>query len=405
MSLVAAATIIEPRRFASVEQVIETLRPTAPTYVVQPQLLQAKVTEFLAGFPGWTLYAVKCNPSTAILDPLYAAGIRDFDVASLEEVQLIRNRYPDASAYVMAPFQPVGAYETAYHEFGIRDFAVDTEDALDAIFTETNARDLTIFVRLSADNDHAMFDLSSKFGADRKTAVRLLKAIADRGASPALTFHVGSQCEDPDAFTRAGAICEAVAKEAGVAIQTVDVGGGFPCPYPGSTAPDLSAYFEAISTFREKMLFGPSVDLFAEPGRALVAEGVSLLAQVILRKDNQLYLNDGAYGSFMERNLEGAKINYPIRVYRENSAGKIVEVTGHAVDYTVFGPTCDSCDKLNDPMTLPAGLKRGDWIEFGMMGAYSNAYASNFNGYLPKNFTIVGAQDEIDAQSGTVVAL
>ncbi len=405
MSLVPATTIIEPRRFNSVEHVIETLRPSAPTYVVQPKLLQAKVTEFLRGFPGWTLYAVKCNPSTAVLDPLYAAGIRDFDVASLEEIQLIRNRYPDASAYVMAPFQPVGAYETAYHEFGIRDFAVDTEDALNAIFQETGAQDLNIFVRLDTDNDDAMFDLSSKFGADRKKAVRLLKAIEERGASPALTFHVGSQCEDPQAYARAGDICELVAKEASVRIQTVDVGGGFPCPYPGGKTPHLDDYFAVIEAFREKMLFGPSVDLFAEPGRALVAEGVSLVTQVVLRKDNQLYLNDGAYGSFMERNLEGAKINYPIRVFREDSAGALQQVDASKMDYTVFGPTCDSCDKLNDTMSLPMDLRRGDWIEFGMMGAYSNAYASNFNGYLPKNFTIVGDPEELDASSGTVVAL
>ncbi len=404
MSLVPATHLDPSRRFSSVEHVIESLRPNAPTYVVQPKLLQAKVTEFLRGFPGWTLYAVKCNPSTVVLDPLYAAGIRDFDVASLEEVALIRQRYPDASAYLMAPFQPVGAYETAYREFGIRDFAVDTEDALDAIFDETGGEGLTIFVRLATDNDDAMFDLSSKFGADRKTAVRLLQQIAARGAMPALTFHVGSQCEDPAAFTRAGEICEDVTRQANVSIQTVDVGGGFPCPYPGGQTPPLDDYFKAIEAFREKQMFGPAVDLFAEPGRALVAEGVSLVAQVILRKGNQLYLNDGAYGSFMERNLEGAAINYPIRAFRENATGEIRAFNGPTTDYTVFGPTCDSCDQLNDTMTLPADLKRGDWIEFGMMGAYSNAYASNFNGYLPKSFVVVGDPEELDA-AGTVVAL
>ncbi len=403
MSFVPATSVSELRWFNSVEHVLETLRPNAATYLVRPKHIQAKVTEFLRRFPGWTLYAVKCNPATAVLDPLYAAGIRDFDVASLEEIDLIRTRYPDASAYVMAPFQPVGTYETAYREYGIRDFAVDTEDALEAIFDETGATDLTLYVRLDTDNDDAMFDLSSKFGADRRTAIRLLQKIAARGALPALTFHVGSQCEDPAAFTRSGALCEEITREANVRIKTVDVGGGFPCPYPGGDTPPLDTYFEAIAAFREKDVFGPAVELFAEPGRALVAEGVSLVTQVILRKGQQLYLNDGAYGSFMERNLEGAKINYPVRAFRQLDDGSIMEIDSPNADYTVFGPTCDSCDKLNDPIGLPAGLQRGDWIEFGMMGAYSNAYASNFNGYRPKHF--IGIGDPADLEAGAVVAI
>lgn len=404
MSLVSPALTPASHRFSSVKQLITDRRPNEPIYAVFPEKLREKVTEFHLGFPGRTLYAVKCNPATTVLDALYAAGIRDFDVASLAEIDLVHNRYPDAHKYMMATFQPVGAYATAYRDYEIRDFAVDTEEALDALFYETGADDLTIYVRLATDDDRAMFELSSKFGADHETAVRILRKITAKGATPALTFHVGSQCGDPSAYLRAADMCEEITKMAGVAVQTIDVGGGFPCPYPGAPTPPIDQFFSTQSVFRQKEVFGHALNLMSEPGRALVAEGVSLITQVMLRKDNQLYLNDGAYGSFMERNLEGAKINYPVRAFRANGSGGIEQINDALQSYTVFGPTCDSCDKLNDPMSLPGNLKRGDWIEFGMMGAYSNAYASNFNGYLPSTFVEIGDADALDG-GGTVVAL
>ena len=53
---------------------------------------------------------------------------------------------------------------------------------------------------------------------------------------------------------------------------------------------------------------------------------------------------------------------------------------GRLVEYTVYGPTCDSTDKFPAKVWLPAGLSEGDYLEFGNLGAYGRAMSSRFNG-------------------------
>ena len=52
--------------------------------------------------------------------------------------------------------------------------------------------------------------------------------------------------------------------------------------------------------------------LMCEPGRGLVASGCTLLAQIQLRKDNKLYINDGIYQSLSETLL--GKMKLPTRL-------------------------------------------------------------------------------------------
>jgi ornithine decarboxylase len=125
--------------------------------------------------------------------------------------------------------------------------------------------------------------------------------------------------------------------------------------------------------------------LMCEPGRALVAEGMSLVAQVQLRKGDQLYINDGIYGSLSE--TVTAKLRFPVRLVRlRGGASETLR------DFTLNGPTCDSLDVLPPKFALPEDATEGDWIEFDRMGAYSNALASHFNGFYPE--TLVTVQDQ-----------
>ena len=48
----------------------------------------------------------------------------------------------------------------------------------------------------------------------------------------------------------------------------------------------------------------------------------------------------------------------------------------------VFGPTCDALDVISVAENLPA-LKRGDLVYSDMIGAYSHASATYFNGFPP----------------------
>ncbi|MEI9932848.1 MAG: hypothetical protein WDM89_20505 [Rhizomicrobium sp.] len=134
--------------------------------------------------------------------------------------------------------------------------------------------------------------------------MKLLKRVAESGAAPCMTFHVGSQCLSPFSYAQALEMARRTAAAACVEIQALDMGGGFPGPYLGNDVPPYQWYFgtikEALATFGEKV---PPV--MCEPGRALIAEGVTLINQVILRKGDSLYMNDGVYGSFDELTLPG----------------------------------------------------------------------------------------------------
>jgi ornithine decarboxylase len=64
-------------------------------------------------------------------------------------------------------------------------------------------------------------------------------------------------------------------------------------------------------------------------------------------------------------------------------------VSGDREEFTVFGPTCDSVDVMPMTVRLPADLRDGDWIEFGQVGAYSNAVATAFNGFQTETFVAI----------------
>ena len=45
------------------------------------------------------------------------------------------------------------------------------------------------------------------------------------------------------------------------------------------------------------------------------------------------------------------------------------------------GPTCDSVDIVMRDVQFPNDLKEGDFIYISNAGAYTTAYASEFNGF------------------------
>src|SRR5438552_1423742 len=107
--------------FATVESLIERMRPVEPVYVLFPKKFRIARRRF-ADFPCDTLYAVKANPAPAVLDLVHAAGTRHFDTASLPDVTMVRVRYSDAICHFMAPVRMAGTARVAFEEHDIRDF-------------------------------------------------------------------------------------------------------------------------------------------------------------------------------------------------------------------------------------------------------------------------------------------
>lgn len=369
--------------FDSVEDAVRALRPSDPVYCLRTGVLAANARRFIELFPGRVLYAVKCNPQPAVLDRLYAAGIRHFDAASLPEIAQIAERYPDATAYYMHPVKSRPSLRTAYAVYGVRHFVIDDAAELDKLLHEIPTRDYCVLVRLrTASTSDSVYDLASKFGCEPSAAGGLLRRVATAGCRPGLAFHVGSQCRNPRAYRDGLALVADTIRLAGVCPEIVDVGGGFPVRYGAADIPSLEAFIAAIEEGAALLQSCANVQLMCEPGRALVADACSLLVQVWLRKDDRLYLNDGIFGSLAEMFLSSLRM--PVRL-----VGRVASPAGAMRAFRLYGPTCDSVDVVPGTVALPADVQEGDWLEVSQLGAYAQALASRFNGFHPRTLVEV----------------
>jgi len=371
--------------FATVEDVINELNPGYPVYCLRPNEIRRQAQFFLENFPGRVLYAVKCNPNLTVLKTMYEAGIRHFDTASLAEIADVREHLPQADCYFMHPVKARAAIQTAHQVYGVDHYVIDHPKELQKLIDVTGGGDgRVVLVRIVTPVHDAQYQLSDKFGISAEEAPALLRQVHDAHFQTGVSFHVGSQCRSPKAFTDGVKTAIEVIAEANVPVHYLDVGGGFPALYEDDQPPPLEEYFEAIhEAFAQNKLRRDCV-LMCEPGRAMIASGCTLLVQIQLRKENRLYINDGIYQSLSET-LSGS-FKMPARLINPNR-----QLSGNFKKFTILGPTCDSLDVLPEPFYLPDDAEEGDWIEIGQAGAYTNSAATRFNGFFPETFVEVDA--------------
>jgi ornithine decarboxylase len=362
--------------------VATSLRPVQPVTLIRPHAALRAARFFSEKFPGRSLYAVKANPSPALLETLWEGGITHYDVASIAEVRLVRRTLPEAVLCFMHPVKAEEAIHEAYFTHGVRTFSLDSEEELEKIVRATNgATDLTLCVRLRVSSDHSKLSLAAKFGVDLADAAPLLMAARQVADALGICFHVGSQAMSPAAYADAMMRVRAAIVSASVTVDVVDVGGGFPSSYPGMEPPPLERYFRTIHEAFENLPVSYSAELWCEPGRALSAEYASLLVRVERRRGDELFINDGAYGALFDAAHIGWR--FPVTQLRDTAS--------HARDigFSFYGPTCDDMDHMAGPFLLPADTQAGDYVEIGMLGAYGSAMRTGFNGFGSDETVIV----------------
>lgn len=365
--------------YPSVASILEELQPSEPVFCINPAELRKAAAKF-GNFPGRSLYAVKCNPHPFVLSTLFEAGITDFDVASIDEVRLIDKMFGGAAGqFFNNPAKSRPAIKSASLEYGIRFYTVDCEEEIDKVLEEAaGVEDVIVAVRLSTVAKDARYVLSTKFGASVDAAVTMLQKIRAAGVKAGISFHVGSQCLAPQAFSSALSAVAKVIERSGVAISVLNVGGGFPAPYPGDGVVGLDYYFSKIIHGHGRLKLPSGCLLLAEPGRSLVATSGTSLLQVTMRRDTSLFLNDGVFGTLQE--LAHPKETRPITLHRAKG-NRLRKQDSRMEEFRIYGPTCDSNDVLGRTFSLPADVREGDWIEVGMMGAYSLSMRTKFNGF------------------------
>lgn len=364
-----------------------------PLQVVNRRALSRNWRAFETRLPGvGVCYAAKANRSPEILAHLRRLG-SSLDVCTPVEVRagLSAGFGPDQMVHTH-PCKTLDNLSASYAA-GVRWFVYDAAAELEKV--ARLAPDAQLLLRVAQSSGKAELDLSKKFGCTPADAAALLARARDlkltvRGFS----FHVGSQCLDPDAF---GAALDSVrglydrARAAGHRLDTIDLGGGFPAPTRQAPAvAPLSDYLGVVHGHLTRAFGGTGVRVLAEPGRGLVADAVTAVVRVLARsvRDGKLwyYLDDGVYGTFS--GLFGDPCPYP--VLAENAARRR---RGPCV---LAGPTCDSIDVVAGDWRLPTDLGPGELLLVPCVGAYSHACATTFNGIDPPRVVAVDSDPDLD---------
>jgi len=363
------------KKFNSVSDLVREFQPVNPVYCIRPESIRLACNFFVNNFPGRPLYAVKTNPHKDVLKLIYQNGIKNFDVASLEEIKLVKSVAKDAKLFFMHTVKSRHSIEEAYFNYSVRDFSFDTKDELIKIFEATkDAKDLTLYLRIFISNEHAEIDLSKKFGASVTEAIGLIKIAKPLVNKIGISFHVGSQCMHPVSYSKGIKEVGNIITKSGITPDIINVGGGFPSKYPDLYPQPLENYMEEIKKAVAKLNLQKTPELICEPGRAIVAESGSTIVRVELRKKQSLYINDGTYGSLFDAGFPN--FIFPTRVV-DNGKNYSRRLT----PFNFYGPTCDSMDFMKGPYMLPNNLKEGDYIEIGQLGSYGITFRTKFNGF------------------------
>ncbi len=319
-------------------------------------------------------FALKCLPEVPVLRALAACGC-GFEVASGGEVELLRDSgLLDRDVVFSAPIKLPADIRRAV-ALGIRRFVADCTDEIDKL--AECAPGSEVLLRLGVDSEGSVMPLSEKFGTTREHAVELAVRASSAGLAPVgLTFHVGSQAEKLDVWTKAidlagATMCDL--DERGVRVTTIDIGGGFPVPYDVDV-PDVESIGRTVADALRALPY--RVEVSAEPGRYLVASAGQLRTRVVgvahRAGERWVYVNAGVYHGLAEASAGVAGLRFPVHAPGAAS--------GASVPSVVAGHSCDGTDVIARDVLLPAALRTGDELVFTNAGAYSISYATQFCG-------------------------
>jgi ornithine decarboxylase len=368
---------------ARIREFLKQRNDNGPCLVVDLDVIRENYLNFAKALHDTKVYyAVKANPAPEILKLLASLGCC-FDVASVGETEavLAAGAAPERISYGNT-IKKESEIATAFR-LGVTLFAIDCEAEAEKVARA--APGSRVICRIVCDGAGAEWPLSRKFGCEPVYAADILEFAYTQGLVPyGVSFHVGSQQHNVEAWDRALASTAAVFRtcaERGIALSTVNLGGGFPARYVRKT-PKLESYGKAIFRSLRKHFGNAIPETIVEPGRGLVGNAGLIEAEVVLIAKRSpedevrwVYLDIGKFHGLAE--TIGESIRYPIRTTKDRD---------ETAPCIIAGPTCDSVDVLYEktPYPLPVSLAIGDKVIIEAAGAYTTTYSSvGFNGYPP----------------------
>jgi len=394
-------------------EVVNNFPVKPPTLLLRSARIQHSLKKIQQHLQGVRLfYAMKANPSPMVTSVVEKLGC-GIDVASENELRLALREGYDGSRIVLS--NPVKSDELIEQMFfhGVHSYAVDCVDEIKKVAHIARTRFPGVkscrpLIRIRVDANGTQVDLGRKFGCHPDDAVELYRLCHDFGLDPlGLAFHVGTQCVSAETYSTALQISLRIARDikdrAGLSIEVLNIGGGFPdAMYAEARGVSVDHLYRdigtAIRTFEQDFrAIGPVPTFYAEPGRAVVSDSglmlTKVLAKAIRNGQDSVHINDGIYGCFSARMVEGTDYTFT----RFQASGFRSEFSSLA-PFTVFGPTCDSVDTVGEGILLPRNIGSGDLLVTPNIGAYSVATACRFNGFdVPRVYLVNrSAQGEIE---------
>uniref|UniRef100_A0A3B5A1A1 ornithine decarboxylase n=1 Tax=Stegastes partitus TaxID=144197 RepID=A0A3B5A1A1_9TELE len=386
---------------------------SAPFYVLSLDSMLKRHLRWLTNLPRVKpFYAMKCNNTPTVVRMLMALGT-GFDCASKAEIQLALSLgvTPDKIIYAHTTKPMSHIRYACNHRVDVMTF--DSEGELLKIsLCHPQAK---LVLRIAVDDSKSLVRLSSKFGARMSSVGKLLEQAGELGLEViGVSFHVGSGCTGSLAYKQA--IADAryvfdVASLLGFQMRLLDIGGGF--SGIGDFQEKFEEFSEVINAALDKYFPpGSGVEVIAEPGRYYVESAFTLAVNVVAKRvvadevDEQnskcedmrrnspdkammYYINDGVYGSMSCITFDPAHSkleslgNMTISLmwmFLYLSSLQAVDSSEPTYPSVIWGPTCDSIDKVTENYWMPE-LHVGEWLLIDNMGAYSVSVSTDFNSF------------------------
>jgi ornithine decarboxylase len=354
-----------------------------PLFIIDHKVIRENYALFRKHMPRVQVYfAVKANSHPAIVKTIYDVG-GSFDVASVAEFMTVHDCIKDLPAKERQEFiwdriiyaNPIKPVETLKMLDEYKPL-VTYDNHEEVLKIAKHAPKTGLLLRLRVPNTGSMVELSSKFGALPGEAADLIAFAHNNNlVVEGLSFHVGSQCTNPENYVQALHLCAGIfaeSKSRGFELKILDIGGGFPAPYD-SSVPAFKTLAKTINTEMDR-LFPKPIEILAEPGRFLVATAATAVSKIIGKavRGGKLcyYIDDGVYHTFSGVIFDHCQ--YHLKSFKK----------GPLQICSVFGPTCDALDTISLTEQLP-DLELGDYVYSENIGAYSSASSTYFNGFAP----------------------
>ncbi len=393
---------------AGMDTVALTEKYGTPLYVMDEDRIRERCRTYLTamkaafGKTSCPLYASKAASFRQIYRIMKEEGM-GVDVVSSGEVYTAHSvGFPMEKAYFHSNNKTDADIAYAM-DCGIGYFVADNYEELDAIQRMASAKgiDQKVLLRLTPGIDPHTYaavatgKVDSKFGSAIETGQAEAITAYALGLSHVKLMgfhcHVGSQVFDSDVFLRASEIMlEFIAHikdKYGYTAPELDLGGGYGVRYLESHPHiDIAANIQEVAAAMKKKCAELGLELPAvrmEPGRSIVADAGLTLYTAGTVKRIPGYKNYVSVDGGMTDNPRFALYGSPYTVLLANRASTDYTKDGDTFVCSVVGRCCESGDILQENVTLPSDVTRGDLVAVLTTGAYNYAMSSNYN-RIPK---------------------